>query len=170
MSKREGDKTSSPGPDKQARLAETPKLIACSCACGAVKWDFDASKMLWTGFCHCNSCRTAHMSPVAWALGFKLKDVHVPTSEHLDHYKVTEKGPKRHFCKKCGSRIFVTMDEYDYFGVPAMSVTDKTWLKSVPPTVHCCYVERVIDMKDGLPKYRLFPPMGSTDKGDVVPE
>ena len=41
------------------------------CLCGAVRYKFDPDAVLWTAYCHCDSCQRATSSPVAAFFGVR---------------------------------------------------------------------------------------------------
>lgn len=71
---------------------------------------------------------------------------------------------ERQFCTRCGGHLMT--------GHPGHDLTDvhAGVLSSMPfePSVHLNYAERVLRLKDGLPKYRDFP--SGFGSGETVPE
>ncbi len=72
------------------------------CLCGAVRYSVKG-ELLWTGYCHCESCRRHTSSPVASFTCFWEKDAMF----HGDNLGVYKSSPEveRTFCKVCGTPI-----------------------------------------------------------------
>jgi len=78
--------------------------------------------------------------------------------------RVTEKGPKRLSCRHCGTRL---ANERPEIGFIAMhhSLFQAPVPAEYAPVMHIFYRERVVDVKDNLPKYMGAPPaFGGTDE------
>ena len=123
-----------------------------ACPCGAVTLEASGAPAVM-GFCHCTSCRTWLSAPVH---GFSLwPPAQVKVLEGADQlgtYKKTENSHRK-FCRRCGAAMLV---EHPSFGlVDVMSVV----LPSFPfqPALHVHYGEKVLSMRDGLPKYKDLP-------------
>lgn len=114
-------------------------------------------------FCHCESCRTWLGAPVHGATLWPSANVKLVRGE-LGTTKKTE-ASHRQFCTQCGGRVQVLH--------PAIGMTDvpSVVLPSVAfrPTMHVHYGEKVVAMRDGLPKFKDFPKeFGGS--GDTLPE
>jgi hypothetical protein len=114
-------------------------------------------------FCHCESCRTWLSAPVHGATLWPSANVKLVRGD-LGTFKKTE-ASHRQFCRQCGGRVMVLH--------PAIGMTDvpSVVLPRLPfrPTMHVHYGEKVVAIRDGLPKYKDFPKeFGGS--GDVLPE
>jgi hypothetical protein len=123
-----------------------------SCACGAVEIEVSGAPAV-QGFCHCNSCRTWLSAPVHGFTLWPTPNVKVTRgADQLGLFKRTESS-HRQFCKRCGSAVLV--------GHPALGLTDvmSVVLPSFrfEPALHVHYGEKVVSMRDGLPKYKDMP-------------
>jgi hypothetical protein len=133
-----------------------------TCFCKAVEIEATGAPAVMA-FCHCESCRTWLSAPVHGATLWPSANVKLLRGE-LGTFKKTE-ASHRQFCKQCGGRVMVLH--------PAIGMTDvfSVVLPGVAfrPTMHVHYGEKVIAMRDGLPKYKDFPKeFGGS--GDVLPD
>ncbi|MGH8528849.1 MAG: GFA family protein [Nevskiales bacterium] len=135
-----------------------------SCFCGEVQFTVTGEPAA-TGYCHCASCRHWSAGPVN---AFSLwKPEAVKVTKGADMIGTYHKTPQsyRKWCTKCGGHIF---SEH-----PGLGLTD-VYAAVMPdfphkPAVHVNYGEKVLSIKDGLPKMKDFPKeMGGT--GVVLPE
>jgi hypothetical protein len=116
-------------------------------------------------FCHCESCRTWLSAPVHAATLWPAANVRVVRgADQLDTVKKTE-ASHRQFCRRCGGRVLI--------GHPGMGMVDvpSTVLPGVAfhPTMHVHYGEKVVAMRDGLPKFKDFPKEAG-GSGETLPE
>ena len=123
-----------------------------SCACGAVEVETSGAPAV-QGFCHCSSCRTWLSAPVHGFTLWPTPNVKVTRgADQLGLFKKTENS-HRQFCKRCGAAVLV--------GHPALGLTDVMSVVlpsfAFAPALHVHYGEKVISMKDGLPKYKEMP-------------
>jgi hypothetical protein len=75
---------------------------AGGCLCGAVRYEF-AGTPLWSGYCHCESCRRATGAPVAAFVGVSQSQVEF-TGEPPGVFP-SSAGVERWFCSTCGSPL-----------------------------------------------------------------
>lgn len=146
-------------------------MVQIKCPCGAVSFKVkDDAKPLWVGMCHCTSCKTAHAAPMVAITGIPMAMIELDESNpNLGYHHMTpEPSPRRYFCKQCGTRVMNGNPSYGFYGVPLYSVPHIA--KEHPPSVHVCYGEVTVRVKDGLPKFRVFPPMKEGDAVDMVEE
>src|SRR3972149_2728671 len=118
------------------------------CACGAVKVEVTGEPAVM-GFCHCNSCRSWLAAPVHGFTLWPTASVRVVAgADQLGLYKKTENS-HRQFCRRCGGAVLV--------GHPGIGLVDvmSVVLPSFPfrPALHVHYGEKVMSLRDGLPKY-----------------
>lgn len=134
------------------------------CFCGAVEFTVrgDPAAM---GYCHCESCRQWSAGPVN---AFTLWDPQAlkitKGADHVGTYNKTANSFRK-WCKVCGGHLFT-----DH---PAMKLVD-VYAAMLPtlsfkPALHVSYGEKVLSIKDGLPKQKDFPKeMGGS--GTLLPE
>lgn len=94
--------------------------ITGRCLCGVVTFKMQPAEPHFDA-CHCGMCRR-------WAGGpaFTVKAAAPPeiTGEaEIAVYKSSDWG-ERHFCRNCGTHLFVTAPAFDYFGVSLGALDD----------------------------------------------
>jgi hypothetical protein len=134
------------------------------CACGAVKVEVTGEPAVM-GFCHCNSCRSWLAAPVHGFSLWPTANVKVTQgADQLGLFKKTE-ASHRQFCRRCGGAVLV--------GHPALGLTDvmSVVIPSFPfkPALHVHYGEKVLSVRDGLPKYKDMP-KDFGGSGETLPE
>ena len=134
------------------------------CFCGAVEIEATGEPAVM-GFCHCNSCRSWLSAPVHGFTLWPTASVKVTQgADQLGLFKKTENS-QRQFCRRCGSAVLV--------GHPALGLIDvmSVVLPSFAfwPALHVHYGEKVLAMRDGLPKYRDLP-KDFGGSGETLPE
>jgi hypothetical protein len=120
------------------------------CLCGRVRFEI-TSNPLWTGYCHCASCRRHTASPVAAFAGFDAASVRFPGESPQEH----ESSPQawRSFCGSCGTPISYRSRRFPgeiHFYLGAMDEPQR-----YAPTGHFYYRERLpwFDTKDTLQRH-----------------
>jgi hypothetical protein len=122
------------------------------CPCGAVQLEISGPPAV-QAYCHCNSCRSWLSAPIHAAALWPSPNVKVVKgAENLGLYKRTENSHRR-FCKSCGAAVFVLHPTMGMTDVPAGSVQGLTYT----PALHVNYGEKVMSVRDGLPKFKDFP-------------
>ena len=123
-----------------------------SCFCGAVQFTVTGAPAAM-GYCHCESCRHWSAGPVN-AFTLWSPDA-VRVTQGADNIGAYNKTPQstRKWCKTCGGHVFS-----DH---PPMGLVD-VYAAVIPtlkfqPAVHVNYGEKVLAIKDGLPKQKDFP-------------
>ncbi|MGH7803263.1 MAG: GFA family protein [Candidatus Binatia bacterium] len=135
-----------------------------SCFCGAVQLTVSGEAAA-QGYCHCESCRHWSAGPVNAFSLWKPESVKITQgADQLGTYAKTP-GSQRKWCKKCGGHVFT-----DHPGMKLMDVyaaiTPKAPFK---PALHVHYGEKVLSVKDGLPKMKDMPKeFGGS--GETLPE
>ncbi len=134
------------------------------CFCGAIEIEA-RGEPLEMGYCHCSSCRHYSGTPVTAFILWRAEDVSVVKgSELIGHFNKTGMSD-RQFCSRCGGHIMA--------GHPGLGFTDvhAAMLPSLAfvPSVHLNYAERVLPLRDGLPKLRDFP-AAAGGSGETLPE
>jgi hypothetical protein len=133
-----------------------------TCFCGAVEIEASGAPAVMA-FCHCQSCRTWLSAPVHGATLWPSAQVRVVKGEgELGTFQKTA-ASHRQFCKRCGGRVQVLHPGIGMTDVFSVVLPDVAF----QPTMHVHYGEKVLAMRDGLPKYKDFPKeFGGS--GDVV--
>ena len=140
------------------------KVHKGQCFCGAVEFSVSGEPVAM-GFCHCESCRHWSASPVnAFTLWNPGDLVITKGAGNIGTYN---RGAQsfRKWCKTCGGHLFA-----DH---PPMTLVD-VYAAMLPtlafePAVHVNYGEKVLAIRDGLPKMLDLPKeMGGS--GSVLPE
>ena len=122
------------------------------CACGAVQLEISGEPAV-QAYCHCNSCRSWLGAPLHAASLWPQQNVHVVKgADNLGLYKKSE-ASHRQFCKTCGSPVLVGHPGMGLTDVPSGSIAGLNY----QPTVHVHYGEKVMAVRDGLPKFKDFP-------------
>mgnify|MGYP001606681098 CR=1 FL=1 len=134
------------------------------CFCGAVEIEVSGDPAAM-GYCHCSSCRSWSAGPVnAFTLWPPEKVKIVKGADNLVGYQKTATSVRK-WCKACGGHL---MTEHPLWGVTDVFAAAIPSL-AFKPMLHVNYQETVLPMKDGLPKYRDFPPaFGGT--GEMMAE
>jgi len=135
-----------------------------SCICGAVELEVSGEPAV-QAYCHCESCRRWLGAPLHAASLWPQQNVRVVKgADNLGLYKRTE-ASHRQFCKSCGSPVMVGHPGMGLTDIPAGSVVGLDY----KPNVHVNYGEKVMSVRDGLPKFKDFPKeFGGT--GEMLPE
>ena len=122
------------------------------CACGEVEINIEGEPAVMA-YCHCDSCRSWLGAPVHAASLWPTPNVTVTKGEaKLGVYKRTE-ASHRHFCTGCGAPVLIRHPELGLTDVPAGSVSGLAYA----PTMHLHYGEKVLSVRDGLPKHADMP-------------
>ncbi len=135
-----------------------------TCLCGAVEIAITGDPQV-QAFCHCESCRRWLSAPIHAAALWPTPNVSVVRgADNLAVFKRTESS-HRHFCKSCGTGVLVRHPALGMTDVPAAMVPGLPY----QATLHVNYGEKVLAVRDGLPKFKDFPKeFGGS--GDVLPE
>jgi len=122
------------------------------CFCGAVEIEVTGVPDAM-GYCHCNSCRSWSAAPVNAFTLWKSEAVKIKSG--AEHVATFEKMAfsQRKYCKLCGGHLMAGHQPVGLVDVYAATIPT---LKFVP-AVHVNYADKVLPMKDGLPKLKDFP-------------
>ncbi|MBV8616720.1 MAG: GFA family protein [Acetobacteraceae bacterium] len=135
---------------------------ACFCGSVAVEVRGEPEAM---GYCHCTSCRSWSGGPVNAFSLWKPEAVTVTKGEDkIGTYAKTEMS-HRQFCRECGGHLMTRHPTFGLVDVFAATIPDLPF----QPALHVNYGERVLPIRDGLPKFRDFPDSFG-GSGDTVPE
>jgi len=134
------------------------------CACGAVQIEISGEPAAMA-YCHCDSCRSWLGAPIHAASLWPTPNVRVVKGEErLAQYKRTE-ASHRQFCTSCGAPVLIRHPELGLTDVPAGAIEGLEY----KPTLHVHYGEKVLSVRDGLPKLKDLPKeFGGS--GDELPE
>lgn len=134
------------------------------CFCGAVEITVTGEPAAM-GYCHCESCRHWSAGPInAFSLWAPENVKIVKGDDLLETFAKTD-ASHRKWCKSCGGHVMT-----DHPGMGLIDVYSAI-LPSLEfePAVHVFYSEKVVSIKDGLPKMADVPEeMGGS--GNTLPE
>jgi len=134
------------------------------CFCGAVQVELSGDPTV-QAYCHCGSCRGWLGAPVHAASLWPAANVRVVKgSDKLGLFKKTE-ASHRQFCTSCGSPVLVGHPGMGLTDIPAGTISGFAF----KPTLHVHYGEKVLSVRDGLPKFKDFP-KNFGGSGDTLPE
>lgn len=123
-----------------------------TCFCGAVAIEV-TGKPEAMGYCHCGSCRSWSAGPVNAFTLWKPQNVRVTKgAQFLGRFAKTEKSD-RQFCTKCGGHLLTVHPTFGLTDVYAATIPSVAFV----PGVHVNYAEKVLPIRDGLPKMKDFP-------------
>lgn len=123
-----------------------------TCFCGAVQFAVNGEPVAM-GYCHCESCRHWSAGPVNAFTLWKPSALRVTRGE--ESIGTFHKTPNsfRKWCLVCGGHLFT---DHPPMGLVDVYATMLPTLRFVP-ALHVSYGEKVLSIKDGLPKQRDFP-------------
>ncbi|MDJ0628723.1 MAG: GFA family protein [Rhodobacter sp.] len=121
------------------------------CLCGAVRYKFDPEALIWSGHCHCKSCRRACSAPVVSWFGVRLSAWRwAGTSPQ--RYRSSPHAT-RFFCPGCGSQMgYRTTKLPDEIHGLAMTLETP---EAFAPQAHFYHAQRIdwLHLADALPRY-----------------
>ena len=143
-------------------------LLRGTCFCKAVTVAVDlAAKPMASSICHCRSCRSLTGAPMLANVIFAKSAVQLESSTGVGapelHEQQTSKHVKRLRCASCYGPVMATMNT-NRSVVPLSLFAREQVPESWRTQAHIWYDSRVMDVRDGLPKYRLH--FGSQQCGD----
>lgn len=143
-------------------MSDSPRTSGC--ACGAVQLEITGDPAVMA-YCHCDSCRSWLAAPVHAASLWPTPSVRVVKgADNLGLFKKTE-ASHRQYCTSCGAAVLVLHPEMGLTDVPAGSIAGLAY----EPTMHVHYGEKVLAIRDGLPKFKDVPEdFGGS--GETLPE
>ncbi len=144
-------------------MSTSAKLTA-TCFCGAVEMTLSGEPAAM-GYCHCEDCRHWSAGPINAFTLWPPENVTITAGkEHIKTYNKTENSYRK-WCGKCGGHVMT-----DH---PGMKLVD-VYAAVIPgldfqPGLHVFYAEKMVSVKDGLPKMKDMPAeMGGS--GETLPE
>ena len=134
------------------------------CFCGAVEIEVEGEPEAM-GYCHCESCRSWSASPVNAFSLWKPDSVKVAKGgDKIGSYAKTPMS-ERQYCTVCGGHLMTNHPPLGMIDVYAATIPGLDF----KPMLHVNYAERVLPIKDGLPKMKDFPSeFGGS--GETLPE
>lgn len=135
-----------------------------ACYCGAVRIAVAGAPRV-AAYCHCRSCRTWQGAPInAWTIW--REDQVTLTGGPLTRSRVSEQS-ERLACAECGGAVGNRKPARGMIVIYAAQMVDAGM--PFEPAFHLFHAERVMDVADGLPKYRTMPEAFGGD-GALDPE
>ena len=134
------------------------------CFCGGVEI-LVTGRAAAMGFCHCESCRHWSAGPInAFSLWAPENVKVMKGAELLETFAKTD-ASHRKWCRSCGGHVMTDHPKMGMVDVYSAILPDLKF----EPEVHVFYSEKVVSIKDGLPKMADVPEeMGGS--GDTLPE
>jgi hypothetical protein len=123
-----------------------------ACFCGAVQIEATGSPAAM-GYCHCSDCRHWSAGPINTFTLWPPDAVKVTKgADNIATYAKTDKSHRK-WCKTCGGHLMSAH--------PGMNLTD-VYAPILPtlafqPALHVFYGEKMVSVKDGLPKMQDLP-------------
>ncbi|KAF8057398.1 Mss4-like protein [Lyophyllum atratum] len=142
-----------------------------TCFCKTVHFTVSRDAPLDSKFCHCKTCQKLHGAPFQWAAIFEKTDVCFTrgTTELVFWNAEEESGEYSLPCKvSCGRCRTPIMDEGRRMLMLFPSLINfrtSEDRKKFYPSCHIFYGQRVMDVKDGKPKFG-----GHKEEGETIPE
>lgn len=135
-----------------------------SCFCGAVKVEVSGEPAAM-GYCHCTDCRHWSAGPVnAFTLWPPGQVEVLAGADQIATYNKTDRSARK-WCKTCGGHIMTDHPGMGLVDVYAAFLPDLAF----EPALHVFYAEKVLPIRDGLPKMKDVPAeMGGS--GQTLPE
>ncbi len=142
----------------------TDKTASGACFCGAVQISVTGQPEAM-GYCHCSSCRSWAAAPVNAFTLWRPGNVKVTKGAgQIATYHKTDRS-HRQFCRTCGGHLMTSHPAWDLVDVYTAVIPGVAF----KPQVHVNYAEKVLPIRDGLPKMKDLPKeMGGS--GETLPE
>src|SRR5262245_55819202 len=128
------------------------KTYSGKCFCGAVEVTVTGAPKAM-GYCHCTSCREWSASPVNAFSLWEPGAVKVTKGAALLGEFHRSATSHRKFCKSCGGHVLTDHPTFKLVDVYAAVIPDLPF----DPALHLNYQEKVLSVKDGLPKFKDMP-------------
>lgn len=136
------------------------------CLCGAVKIGLSAAPVLQV-YCHCTTCRRWSGQPVTACVLFPEDAVRILEGEEdlLRYQRGATPEDCKMSCRRCGGAVGTFIARVRQYDIFAGVIADFTF----ESTAHINYGERILDVPDGLPKFRDMPEQAG-GSGDMMTE
>ena len=123
-----------------------------SCFCGAVEISVSGAPAAM-GYCHCESCRHWSAGPVNAFTLWPVDNVQITRGAgELGSFPKSDRSHRK-WCQKCGGHVMTEHPQWKLMDVYAAVLRNFDF----KPGMHVNYGERVLRVRDGLPKLRDFP-------------
>lgn len=121
------------------------------CLCGAVRYKFDPTAVIWAAYCHCESCRRATSAPVAAWFGVRASAWRWVGQTPAEH--ASTPGVLRRFCSTCGSPMSYESSRWPDEIHGLIATLDDPG--AVAPTMHVYHAERLcwFETSDTFPRH-----------------
>ena len=145
-------------------MGESDKTYQGSCFCGAVELTVKGDPAAM-GYCHCTSCRIWSAAPLNGFTLWKTDAVVVTKgASSVGVYNKTSQSFRK-FCTACGGHLLTDHPPFNLIDVYSAVIPSFPFA----PGLHVHYGEKVLSLKDGLPKFKDMPKeMGGS--GDLIAE
>jgi hypothetical protein len=137
-------------------------MIAGQCECGLIQFEISGEVEDFS-HCHCSQCRRMHGAAYASFAGVSKESFILQSgASDLASYRSSNNG-ERTFCPRCGSNIFVALDDEPDTLYVAMGVIDGH--PPLPPGYHIYVGSKAPwhDIDDDLRQYDKAPADEETD-------
>ena len=122
------------------------------CFCGAVRLEVTGEPVA-QGFCHCGDCRHWSGAPVTSYALWPEDAVRITAGEaHVVGYSKSGQAERKH-CGHCGGALLTVIAGAGLADVYPPLLTGFRF----QPQAHVHYGVRIVDMADGLPKFKDMP-------------
>ena len=120
------------------------------CLCGAVRYRIDAAP-LWTGYCHCASCRRSTGAPVTMFVGASAEATAFTKGKQA--LFASSPGVARGFCAACGTPLTYESDRFP--GEVHFYISTFDDPEPLRPAFHVFHKERIswLEIADDLPRH-----------------
>lgn len=129
------------------------------CQCGKVRLSLN-NKPKIHGYCHCDDCRDLLAIPYHSVTAWPENQVTIDQgADHISVFQHPKLKMQKHFCKHCGEVLFNT-NSLNWRIVSQQLITrcyDGELPEQLRSNMHFFYQQRVVDIKDDLPKYLRGP-------------
>src|SRR5262245_3063014 len=98
-------------------------MIKGRCLCGAVQFSVTAP-FEYSAYCHCSRCRQSTGSAFASSAGVRRDKVHIDSGEDSMTTYRRNHDTVSHFCKQCGSVLFLIVRNEEYAHVQMGTLLD----------------------------------------------
>lgn len=139
-------------------LANMPAPFEGACLCGAVRYRCDAAP-IWSGHCHCNTCKKLSGAPFTTAFTVKTEAFHMLRGKTLSFARGAESGHavRTQRCADCGAWVWAERDARpDFRAVLATTLDDP---RSLPLVAHA-YVSEAspwVTLDPALTQFQKMP-------------
>jgi hypothetical protein len=135
-----------------------------TCFCGKVEFEATGAPAVM-GYCHCDDCKSWSAAPINAFSLWPPDSIRITKGEaHVGSFHQSEQAYRK-FCKTCGGHLMTDHPAMKLVDVYANILHGFTHT----PTMHVHYQSRMVDVKDGVPKFRDLP-SDFGGSGEIVTE